>query len=141
MTAFLKKWKKFLTFAALLSCFVNILQLTFPFYMFTIYSNVVLSYSIFSLSNITVAAFFAVMILGLFSYIRSRLLALAGKDLGLSLRQDVYSVMVKGCVIDSKRAYQAVCTILRPCGTILPRLRFMSCSTPLGRRFIWRLFF
>jgi PrtD family type I secretion system ABC transporter len=107
MTAFLIKWKKFLTFAALLSCFVNILQLTFPFYMFTIYSNVVLSYSIFSLSNITVAALFSIMILGSFSYIRSRLLALAGKELGLTLRHDVYATMVKGCVIDSKRAYHS----------------------------------
>lgn len=106
MTAFFKKWKKFFTFAALLSCFVNILQLTFPFYMFTIYRNVIISYSVFSLSNITAGAFFAVSILGLFSYLRSRLLALAGKDLSLSLRQDIYAVMVKGCVIDSERAYQ-----------------------------------
>ena len=45
MTAFLKKWKKYFTFAALLSCFVNILQLTFPFYMFTIYRNIIISYS------------------------------------------------------------------------------------------------
>ena len=106
MAAFLKKWKKYFTFAALLSCFVNILQLTFPFYMFTIYSNVVISFSAFSLANITVAAFFAVLALCLFSYLRSRLLTSAGKDLRLELRHGLYSVMVKGCVIDSKRAYQ-----------------------------------
>ena len=52
MTAFLKKWKKYFTFAALLSCFINILQLTFPFYMFTIYRNIIISYSEFSLANI-----------------------------------------------------------------------------------------
>jgi len=45
MTDFLKQWKKYFTFAALLSCFVNILQLTFSFYMFTIYRNVMISYS------------------------------------------------------------------------------------------------
>ena len=106
MTALLKKWEKYFTFAALLSCFVNILQLTFPFYMFAIYRNIIISYSEFSLANITAAAFFAVMILGFFSYIRSRLLALAGKDLTLELRQDVYSGMVKGCVLDDKKAYQ-----------------------------------
>jgi PrtD family type I secretion system ABC transporter len=106
MTDFLKKWRKYFTFAALLSCFVNILQLTFPFYMFSIYSNIIISYSEFSLANITVAAFFAVMALGFFSYIRSRLLALAGKDLTLELRQGVYSGMVKGSVLDSKKAYQ-----------------------------------
>jgi PrtD family type I secretion system ABC transporter len=106
MAAFLRKWKKIFTFAALLSCFVNILQLTFPFYMFTIYNNVIISHSFFSLSNITAGAFFAVMALGGFSYLRSRLLALAGNDLSMSLRQGVYSVTIKGCVIDSTLAYQ-----------------------------------
>ncbi|MCG8550944.1 MAG: ABC transporter, partial [Desulfobacterales bacterium] len=106
MTSFLKKWKKYFTFAALLSCFVNILQLTFPFYMFTIYNNIITSYSEYSLANITTAAVFAILILGLFSYSRSRLLAVAARDLNLGLRQGLYSAMVKGQVLDSKRAYQ-----------------------------------
>lgn len=106
MTAFLKKWKRYLTFAALLSCFVNILQLTFPFYMFTIYSNIVVSYSGYSLFNITVAAFFALICLGLFSYVRSRLLAQAGKDLARTMRQKVFTVMIKGCVLDTHLAYR-----------------------------------
>jgi len=107
MTAFCKKWKKYFTFAVLLSCFVNILQLTFPFYMFTIYGNIVTSYSQLSLMNITVIAFFALMILGCFSYLRARLLALAGRDLSLELRKSVYSGMVKGSVLDEKRSYRA----------------------------------
>jgi len=106
MAAFLRKWIKYLTAAALLSCFVNILQLTFPFYMFTIYSNVVLSYSTYSLANITTGAFLAVTALGAFSYLRSRLLASAGNDLSLTMREKVFSVTVKGWVIDSKKAYQ-----------------------------------
>lgn len=106
MTDFLKKWNKYFTFAALLSCFVNILQLTFSFYMFTIYRNVMISYSGFSLANITAAAFFSIMILGLFLYLRSGLLAMAGKNLNLALREKVYAFMVKASVIDSKRAYQ-----------------------------------
>ena len=106
MVAFLKKWKKYFTFAALLSCFVNILQLTFPFYMFTIYGNIVVSYSPLSLKNITVVAFMAVAVLGCFSYLRSRLLAVAGQDLSLGLREQVYSGMVKGSVLNGKHAYQ-----------------------------------
>lgn len=102
MIIFLKKWKKFFTFAALLSCFVNIFQLTFPFYMFSIYNNIVISYSSFSLANITTAAFFAVVILGFFIYLRSGLLAMAGKELSLGLRHGVYSTMVKGSVLDDK---------------------------------------
>jgi PrtD family type I secretion system ABC transporter len=61
---------------------------------------------VYSLANITAVAFLAVISLGLFSYLRSRLLALAGRNLKLELRQGVYATMVKGCVIDSRRAYQ-----------------------------------
>lgn len=112
MTDFLKKWKKYFTFAAFLSCMVNLLQLTFPFYMFTIYRNIMTSYSGFSLANITVAAFFAILILGLVSYIRSRLLAMAGKDLTLTLRQGVFAQMIRGSVLDSRRTYQGGLTDL-----------------------------
>lgn len=106
MGKFLKKWKIYFTFAALLSCFVNILQLTFPFYMFTIYRNVIISYSEYSLANITVAAFFALIILGFFIYLRSRLLATAGRDLNLSLRNTVYKGMLQGYVVSRERSYQ-----------------------------------
>ncbi len=103
---FIKKWKMFLTFAALLSCFVNILQLIFPFYMFTIYSNIVLSYSTISLANITVIAFFAIMVLGGFNYIRSRLLAAAGRKMVLDLRHTLAAGMVKGVSQNSARAFR-----------------------------------
>ncbi|MEE4362573.1 MAG: type I secretion system permease/ATPase [Desulfotignum sp.] len=96
----------FFTFAALLSCFVNILQLIFPFYMFTIYSNIVISYSTISLANITVIAFFAIMVLGGFNYIRSRLLAMAGKKMVKDLRKDIFAGMVKGVSRNSAQAYR-----------------------------------
>lgn len=107
MQVFLQKWINCFTFVALLSCFINILQLTFTFYMFTIYSNVILSYSLYSLGNITMGAFLAVVALGVFSYIRSRLLALAGTNLSRSLREPTFAVTVKGWVLDNKRAYAA----------------------------------
>ncbi len=105
MRDFLRKWKKYLTFAAALSCFINLLQLTFPFYMFTIYRNVVVSYSEASLLTITVAAFFALVVLGFFNFCRSRLLAVAGKDLNQSLRDDVYKGMIKGYAGLRKQSY------------------------------------
>lgn len=106
MVKFLKKWNKYFTFAALLSMFVNMLQLTFSFYMFAIYRNVVISYSSASLANITTIAFFALIVMGIFIYVRSRLLARAGENLSLELRQDIYRLMIKGNVMDNQRAYQ-----------------------------------
>ncbi|MFO7750528.1 MAG: type I secretion system permease/ATPase [Desulfobacteraceae bacterium] len=95
MNRFIDDWKKLFTFAALLSCFVNILQLTFPFYMFAIYSNVVVSYSKNSLVTFTVAAVFALVALAFFNYIRARLLASAGNDLNTRFRNRVYAGMLK----------------------------------------------
>jgi PrtD family type I secretion system ABC transporter len=106
MSEFLAEWKKHLTFAALLSCFVNILQLTFPFYMFTIYGKILISYSPVSLVNITAAAGIAIAALCLFSYIRARLMACAGRQLHLSLRHTVYSGMVRSMVLNPRKTYQ-----------------------------------
>lgn len=106
MTLFLSQWKKYLTFAALLSSFVNILQLTFPFYMFTIYRNIIISYSPSSLANITAAAGIAVLALLFFSYLRARLLAAAGTDLHQTLQKTVYAGMVKAMVLHPEKAYR-----------------------------------
>jgi PrtD family type I secretion system ABC transporter len=106
MTQFLVQWRKYLTFAALLSCFVNILQLTFPVYMFSIYGNIVISYSHFSLANITAAACMAILALCFFSYLRARLLAAAGRQMSRSLCNTVYKVMITSVVRDPQRAYR-----------------------------------
>ncbi len=107
MNAFLTKWKRYFTFAAVLSCFVNMLQLTFPFYMFSIYSNIVLSYSPCSLANITTAALIAIAALASFSFLRSRTLALAGNQLFGSLQKNVFSTMIKGSSIGNPNTYRA----------------------------------
>ncbi len=107
MKIFLAKWKRYLTFAAVLSCFVNMLQLTFPFYMFSIYSNVVLSYSSYSLANITIAALIAIVALAGFSFLRSRTLSLAGNQLFGSLQKDVFATMIKGASIGNPNSYRA----------------------------------
>ena len=90
MRDFLIKWKKHFVFVALLSCFINILQLTFAFYMFTIYRNIVASHHAPSLYTITVIAIYALLSLGFFNYLRTRLLGTAGNDLDGSLGSTVY---------------------------------------------------
>ena len=82
------------TFAALLSCFINVLQLTFSFYMFVIYGNVCVSNSMNSLKTFTVAATYALIILGFFTYIRALLLTTAGNDLNSRFRNKVFMGML-----------------------------------------------
>lgn len=106
MTLFLKTWKKYLTWAAVLSCFTNILSLTFSFYMFSIYQNIVVSYSGWSLANITTAAVIAITSMGLFLFTRSRLLSRAGNALNISMREQAFEIMIKSTVIDPQRAYR-----------------------------------
>ncbi len=112
MTRFIRQWRLFFTFAALLSCLVNILQLIFPFYMFAIYSNIVISYSTTSLANISVIACFCILILGGVSFIRARLLAMAGKNLVQSLRTEIFSGMMGGVSRNTPRAYRTGLTDL-----------------------------
>ena len=94
MNKFFKDWKGYFTFAALLSCFINILQLTFSFYMFVIYGNVCISGSMTSLKTFTIAAIYALILLAFFSYVRSRLLEVASKDYNLRFRNKVYCNML-----------------------------------------------
>ncbi len=105
MSEFLNQWKKYFTFAAFLSCFINFLQLTFPFYMFTIYRNVVVSYSGYSLKSITVAALFALTILGFFHFVRSRLLFSAGKRLNQKIIEKVYSGIIQNHSAAGSKTY------------------------------------
>jgi PrtD family type I secretion system ABC transporter len=95
MRAFLRKWKKYFVFAGLLSCFINILQLTFTFYMYSIYGNIVTSYSYLSLYSITILALFALTMMGLFNYLRIRLLNVAGVDLNQSIGETVFKNMIR----------------------------------------------
>ncbi|SMC76364.1 ATP-binding cassette, subfamily C, exporter for protease/lipase/ATP-binding cassette, subfamily C, EexD [Desulfocicer vacuolatum DSM 3385] len=94
MNKFFNEWKGYFTFAALLSCFINILQLTFPFYMFVIYGNVCISGSMASLETFTIAAIYALILLTFFSYVRSRLLEVASKGYNLKFRNKVYCCML-----------------------------------------------
>jgi len=115
MNRFIDDWKRHFTFAALLSCFVNILQLTFPFYMFVIYGNVCVSNSMNSLVTFTVAAVFALIILAFFHYIRSRLLTTAGNDLNSRFRNRIYTGMLSNHAGIQK---QASLQVLNDLGTV-----------------------
>ena len=105
MHDFLKKWKKHFVFVALLSCFINILQLTFAFYMFTIYRNIVASHHEPSLYTITVLAMYALIALGFFNYLRIRVLNTAGVDLDQSLGDNVFKQVLKGASSPAGRGY------------------------------------
>lgn len=105
MVGFLTTWKRYFTFAALLSLFVNMTQLTFSFYMFAIYRNVIVSYSSFSLITITVVSVYALVFLGIFHFVRSRLLSLAGMHLYERLKTRVFTGMLKAHVMSGDRSY------------------------------------
>ncbi|MGM0452732.1 MAG: type I secretion system permease/ATPase [Thermodesulfobacteriota bacterium] len=105
MRSFLRKWKKNFVFAAVLSCFINILQLTFAFYMFAIYRSIVASHSELSLYTITIIALYALVCLVFFNYLRIKLLNTASVDLDQSLGDTVFKNVIKGFAAPGKRAY------------------------------------
>lgn len=105
MRDFLKKWKRYFVFAGLLSCFINILQLTFAFYMFVIYRSIVVSEHEKSLYTVTVLALYALLCLVFFSYLRIRLLAAAGVDLNRGSAETVFKNILKGQALPGGRGY------------------------------------
>jgi PrtD family type I secretion system ABC transporter len=110
MKEFLRKWKKYFVCAGVLSCLINFLQLTFSFYMFSIYGAIVTSYSETSLYTITVVALYALVHLAVFSNLRAKLLRTAGSDLDTSLSERVLDGMIRGSSGPIKRSYQQGCS-------------------------------
>ncbi len=105
MKEFLKKWKKFFIFAGLFSLFINLLQLTFPIYMMAIYDKVLTSYSMETLTTLTVGALFAYAISALLDFLRSRLLVRAGVDMDRSLSRPVFEEMVRDAARLKRHGY------------------------------------
>jgi PrtD family type I secretion system ABC transporter len=102
---FFKKWKKFFIFAGLFSLFINLLQLTFPIYMMAIYDKVLTSYSMETLTTLTVGALFAYAISALLDFLRSRLLVRAGVDMDRSLSRPVFEEMVRDAARLKRHGY------------------------------------
>ncbi len=105
MQDFLEKWKKYFVFVGLLSCFINILQLTFAIYMFAIYRSIVASYSEISLYSITVVALYALLSLGFFNYLRIRLLNVASNELNQRFGERLYQHIIKIYAGPGKKTY------------------------------------
>jgi len=95
MRKFMIQWQKYFTSAGFFSLFLNLLHLTFPIYMLAIYDRVLSSYSIPTLVTITAAALFAMFILGVLDFFRSRLLVMAGVAIDRTLSGPVLTEMMK----------------------------------------------
>jgi len=103
MKEFITKWSKYFIFTGIFSFFINLLYLTFPIYMLAIYDRVLQSYSMPTLMTLTVGACFALCVLGVLDFIRSRLLVQAGVDM-----DDAYNARIlTEMVIDRTRIKQA----------------------------------
>ncbi len=81
-------------FAGLLSLFINTLYLTFPLYMLGVYVRVLVSYSMPTLTAFTVLALFALLVLGILDFIRSRILVKAGVKMDELLSRRVLKTML-----------------------------------------------
>ena len=95
MREFLKKWMKFFFVAGFFSLFINLLMLTFPIYMLSIYERVLYSYSMPTLYTLTIGALMALIVMGLLDFLRSRLLVHVGVDMDREMSRPVFSEMLK----------------------------------------------
>lgn len=105
MRTFLKKWMKYFFFAGLFSFFINILALTFPIYMLAVYDRVLTSFSLPTLSTITIGAIVALLVMGCLDFLRSRLLVQAGVAMDHALSRPVLTEMLNGASRMKKISY------------------------------------
>lgn len=93
MTGFFQIWRKYFIFAGIFSLFSNILYLSLPVYVLVIYDRVLFSSSQPTLITLSIGAAFALVILGLFEYFRSRLLIQAGIEVSQKIDSPIFEEM------------------------------------------------
>ncbi len=103
MTEFLKQWRHYLAYSFFFSFFINLLSLTFSFYMLSIYDQVLSSYSMSTLKVITIAALFALFVGAALEFTRSRLLVRCGVAIENTLNRDVLENLLKHQAIPGQR--------------------------------------
>ncbi len=106
MREYLRRCKKYFVFSALLSCFINLLGLTFTFYMYSTYDLICTSFSKDTLSTITIMAVYAIFMFCLFLYVRHRLLSLIGLNLDRSLSDNSLNIMLKSASLPVANFYR-----------------------------------
>lgn len=103
MKDFLQKWRHYILYGAFFSLFINVLQLTFSVYMMQIYDRVLSSYSIPTLTVITIAAVGALIVEAALEFVRSRLLVRCGVDIDQSLSHTVLKDILKQSALPGQK--------------------------------------
>lgn len=106
MRHMLRKWLKYFFFAGLFSLAVNGLYLTLPLYVLVLFEKVLDSYSFSSLLTISVGAVFALLILGLLHFLRSRILLRSALRLDADLAPSVFSEMLAAGISFARPDYR-----------------------------------
>ncbi len=95
MKEYLRQIRTHIAYSAFFSFFINMLQLTFSIYMLAIYDRVLPSYSMPTLATLTTMALFAMIIFGVLSFLRSRILIHAGNWLENRLNDKLLKTMIE----------------------------------------------
>ena len=107
MKKYFKEWRPYLIFGGFFSLFINVLQLTFPIYMMSIYDRVLSSYSLPTLYALTIAAVVALIVMASLEFVRSRLLVRCGVAIDQALSRTVLSEVLKTSARSGEQVNQA----------------------------------
>lgn len=91
----LVKSKRCIMYAAIFSCFVNVLMLVPPAYMLQLYDRVVTSRSMGTLFFLTLIVVILFIMMGMFEVLRSRILIVFATQLDKNLSERVYDAIFK----------------------------------------------
>ena len=107
MKRFLAQWRHYLVFGAIFSFFLNLLALTFPLYMLSLFDHVLQSRSVPTLVAVSIAAVLALATQGALDFIRSRLLVRMSIAIDDALSHDVLRTMVEQAASPAGDRYAA----------------------------------
>lgn len=106
LTRLISQYRSSFVVLGIFSIFFNILVLTMPIYMMTVFSHVMTSRSQETLTLLTIAAFVALLIQALLDFIRSRILVRIGLTLDIELTPQVVEAIVRHAAGSAERNSQ-----------------------------------
>lgn len=100
MQKMIRAWFKYLIFAGIFGCCVNLIYLALPVYIMVVYDRVLFSFTRVSLYALGAGVLLCLIFMAVLDYLKQKMMALAGRDLGVRMRSGVIAGMFQGTDYD-----------------------------------------
>lgn len=100
MQKMIRAWLKYLIFAAIFGCCVNLIYLALPVYIMVVYDRVLFSFTRASLYALGAGVLICLFFMAVLDYLKQKMMAQAGRELEVRMRSAVIACMFQGAGYD-----------------------------------------